>query len=128
MKYCFTKAVLFSLTLVLLALGRTEAACDEVLIPALDRGWYDTNGNTSYDRTYLCGEYNIFVGQLRNWAAFSIPSLTQQVVSASLRVFLGTMSSPTASETFQLRHVTTPTTALQARAYGQPAIYADLGS
>src|SRR5829696_10271323 len=106
MKNCFTKAVLVAVVLALLALGRAEGACDNVSIPCFDRCWYDVNGYRG-NLIYYCGELSAYALR-RNWAVFSIPVFTQQVVSASLRVHLAGMSSPTGSETFQLRHVTTP--------------------
>jgi hypothetical protein len=127
MKNCF-KAVFVGFALVLLLPGRARAACEQMLIPNLDRGWYEANGNhASYNETYYCGEGFGFVGAVRNWAVFSVPALTQQVASASLVVYLGSMFTPTGSETFQLRHVSTPVSTLRAGGVGQLATYADLG-
>jgi photosystem II stability/assembly factor-like uncharacterized protein len=126
MKNCFFKAVFVGFALVLLVPARAQAACDEISIPALDRGWYDSTGLGAYWPEYTCGQF-FNSAERRNWAVFAVPALTQQVVSASLRVYVGSMSTPARFEIFQLRHVSTPVATLRTRGYNQYATYVDLG-
>ncbi len=104
------------------------ADCAPLAINALDQGWYDASGlHDPGNLNYLCGEAPSSVSPVRNWFAFSIPASTQQVVAASLRIYTAAIVSPESSETFELRHVSTPVGALRLGGFGLTNVWADLG-
>ena len=104
------------------------ADCAPLAINALDQGWYDASGlHDPGNPNYLCGEAPSSVSPVRNWFAFSIPASTQQVVAASLRVFTAGIVTADATETFELRHVSTPVGALRLGGFGLTNVWADLG-
>ncbi len=120
-------AVMF-LTLAAWARPARAADCAPVAVNALDQGWYDASGlHDPGNLNYLCGEAPSSASPVRNWFAFSIPASTQQVVAASLRIFTAAIVTPDASETFELRHVSTPVGALRLGGFGLTNVWADLG-
>ncbi|MFO0099721.1 MAG: S8 family serine peptidase, partial [Aphanizomenon sp.] len=100
-----------------------------ITLNAVDTGWYDNTGyHGPTNPNYIAGDYEISDGKLfRNWFAFNLPTLTQSIVSAQLKVKAFDYSSLDASETYQLQEVTTPVATLTAGGTGKTAIYADLG-
>ena len=116
--------------LTLAAGARTARAadCAPVVVNALDQGWYDASGlHDPGNLNYLCGEAPSSASPVRNWFAFSIPASTQQVVAASLRIFTAAIVTADASETFELRHVSTPVGALRIGGFGLTNVWAYLG-
>ena len=105
------------------------ADCASLTIDALDHGWYDVSGyHYSENENYFCGiSGGLAAPPLRNWFAFNIPVLTQQVVSASLRIYTFDLNMTGVSETYELRRVTTPFATLQAGGSGLLDVYNDLG-
>ena len=77
------------LTLAVWARPARAADCAAVAVNALDQGWYDASGlHDPNNPNFLCGEAPSSVSPVRNWFAFNIPASTQQVVAASLRIFI----------------------------------------
>ena len=67
-------------------LAARGADCNPVAITALDQGWYDSNGTHSPGNdNYFCGD-GVANAPLRNWFVFNIPTFTQPVTSAALRI------------------------------------------
>jgi hypothetical protein len=100
--------------------------CTPISVNAIDHGWYDSSGyHGSFNDNYLCGN-SVSTPMPRNWFVFSIPALTQQLASASLRIYTFGVASPQGSETFELRHVNTPVGALRLGGNGLTNVYADL--
>ena len=97
----------FILSLVALGFAPlAQADCSQIIISSLDRGWYNSAGaHSSYNENYIVGDVDADHPPYRNWFVFNIPATTQQVVSASLRVYTFVIHSPTGSETYELRHV-----------------------
>src|ERR1041385_6312246 len=126
----FLSKVLVAVALTFSTAKAVADSCNDVVINAMDAGWYDASGyHDPANDNYYCGDGGGSpVFPLRNFFTFAIPSsFTQQVVSASLRVYTFLVGSPTGSETYQLRHVSTPVSTLQAGGTGLTSIYADLG-
>ncbi len=103
------------------------AICNPVVLPAQDQGWYDSNGHhDAGNDNYFCGD-GVAAAPLRNWFVFNIPLLSQPVTSAELRVNTFGINTPTGSETYELREVTTPAGGLMAGGSGLTSIFDDLG-
>ncbi len=130
MKTCRERIIL-ALMFFTLAVGARPARaadCTPVAVNALDQGWYDASGlHDPGNPNYLCGEASSSASPVRNWFAFSIPASTQQVVAASLRIFTALIVTADASETLELRHVSTPVGALRLGGFGLTNVWADLG-
>lgn len=125
-------ARLLALALLVLAAPRTgQAACQQIILNAVDSGFYDRSGfHSPTDRSYTVGEpYGVSSSRTphRNFFVFEIPSMTNQISAATLELFSFSSYSPEGSETFELREVTTPVTTLRAGGFGQVGVYADLG-
>lgn len=118
--YGFTNSSVASLTVV--------PYSTNISFYAYDTGWYDATGyHFPGNANYLCGDYSSAVNPpLRNWFAFNVPPLPGPVVAAQLRINTYSIVSPTGSEMFQLRHVSTPVAALVAGGSGLISIYGDL--
>src|ERR1043166_3165298 len=127
----FLSKVLVAVALTFLTAKAVADSCNDVVINGMESGWFDEGRfHGPANDNYYCGDGS-FGGSpsfpLRNWFVFAIPSMTQQVVSASLRIYTFLVGSPTGSETYQLRHVSTPVPTLRAGGTGLASIYADLG-
>ena len=97
-------------------------------INAVDTGWYNSTGyhDPAYPN-YATGDSTLNDGLLyRDWMAFNLPTFSQPVISAQLKVQAYEYLSADASETYELREVATPVSSLVAGGTGQTAIYNDL--
>ncbi len=55
-----------------------------------DSGWYKSPGShNSGNQNYIAG--NIYNNNYRNWFAFDLAGVTQNIVSAKLRLYTGTV-------------------------------------
>jgi hypothetical protein len=98
-------------------------------LDSTDKGWYDSTGfHSAVNDNYACGEEIPGFGlqKYRNFFVFTIPSLTNPVVSAELRVNLYGAASPSGSENYELHAVSTAISTLSAGGSGLTAIYDDL--
>ena len=76
------------------------------IINAVDTGWYDNSGSHDPTNTnYFVGDNGILH---RDWMSFNLPTFTQPVVAAQLKIKTYEYLSADASETYELRDVTTP--------------------
>ena len=103
------------------------------VISAVDTGWY-TNSGYHYpgNTNYIVGDLRgLFDGSLRefyrDWFVFNLPTFSQPVTSAELKINTYEFLSNDASETYVLRDVTTPISTLTAGGNGLTSIYNDLG-
>jgi Ca2+-binding RTX toxin-like protein len=113
-----------------LTIGVTNIIDDStsVTLAAVDTGWYDSSGSHDPRNTnYFVGDYNDGVLR-RDWMSFNLPTFTQPVVAAQLKIKTYEYSSADASETYELRDVTTPVLTLVAGGSGLTNIYNDLGT
>ncbi|MFM6271097.1 MAG: hypothetical protein ACKPFA_32070, partial [Dolichospermum sp.] len=102
-----------------------EPHLNTITLNAADTGWYDVTGYHDPGNTnYIVGDY---YGLYRNWFTFNLPTLTAPIISAQLKVNTFEYTSLDASETYELRDVTTAVPTLTAGGSGLTAIYADLG-
>ncbi len=98
-------------------------------IQIVDRGWFSDTGS------HTAGSQNAFVGRwagttYRGFMVFDLSSVTETISSGTLELELESYWGPNASETFEVRDVTSDLTTLQ-NGYGSGsaaglAIYADL--
>jgi Ca2+-binding RTX toxin-like protein len=96
------------------------------IINAVDTGWYDNSGSHDPTNTnYIVGDNGILY---RDWMSFNLPTFTQPVVAAQLKIKTYEYLSADASETYELRDVTTPVSTLVAGGSGLTSIYNDLGT
>ncbi len=103
-----------------LFVGTAHAATVE--ITAYDSGWYQSNGfHNSGNTNYIAGSSSLY----RNFLAFDISSISNNVTSATLQLYTYTISQ---SGTYSLFDVTTPVAQLTAGGSGLTGIYNDLGS
>ena len=94
-------------------------------IAATDTGWYDNSGyHIPTNTNYIVGDS---VSKYRNWMAFNLPTFTTPVTSAKLQIKTYNYLSADASETYELRDVTTPVSTLTTGGSGLSSIYNDLG-
>ncbi len=100
-----------------------------ITLNAVDTGWYDSTGlHESINTNYIAGDSNTTDGKLyRNWFAFNLPTLNAPIVSAQLKLKTFDYDSPSPSETYELREVTTAVPTLTAGGSGKTTIYNDLG-
>src|SRR5215212_9550939 len=114
-----------------LLLSGLRLAADEcpIILNAYDGGHYDNYGHPYDDWThsYFAGRFSSL--EFRNFFAFHVPSITQTVVRAELRMFAYYIDTPDAFETYELHDISTPLIDLTNRtAVARPAIFDDLGS
>ncbi|MBK1986192.1 M10 family metallopeptidase C-terminal domain-containing protein [Sphaerospermopsis aphanizomenoides BCCUSP55] len=101
-------------------------ASSQTVISAVDTGWYNNSGYHDPGNTnYIIGDYSASL--YRNWMAFNLPTFSQPVVSAQLKINTYEFASGDASETYELRDVTTAVSTLIAGGSGLTGIYNDLG-
>ncbi|HEX5218762.1 MAG TPA: M36 family metallopeptidase [Verrucomicrobiae bacterium] len=99
-----------------------------ISLAAFDQGWYDISGfHGPANANYFVGDLDAASTPLRDWFAFNIPPLPAPVGAAQLIVNTYGISSPTGSETYQLRHVSTPVPTLVAGGSGLTPVFNDLG-
>lgn len=125
------RSAFVSTALALLLSGRAGAG--QIVLNALDSGWYQgSGGHSSSNDNYIVGKYGN--QEYRNWFAFDLRGVPNNAVSAELRLFNpgGGYKSADIAELLILRGVETPAGALRSsHATGNPegqAIFADLGS
>ncbi|MFM6728988.1 MAG: Calx-beta domain-containing protein, partial [Dolichospermum sp.] len=100
---------------------------ETITLNAADTGWYDSTGFHGPTNTnYVTGDVEDSL-LYRNWFTFNLPTLTAPIISAQLKVNTFEYTSLDASETYELRDVTTAVPTLTAGGSGKTAIYADLG-
>ncbi len=89
-----------------------------------DSGWYRNNGShASSNPNYIAGSYN--GNSYRNWFTFDLSGVTQNIVSATLRLNAGSVSRSGIYSTYD---VSTGIGALVAGGSGKTGIYNDLGT
>ena len=125
MKTLLIKSLLLGFVL-LVGTGTARAQCETLVLNAFDSGWYSAAGfNEPQNGNYACGYVS---GEgLRNFFAFQVPALTQQVIAATLKVSTASITSPQGSETYELRHVSTSLPVLLSGGTGLTNVYSDLG-
>ena len=119
-----------SAKLVILGALVVASAQAQIVLNSVDRGRYSSAGThvlEDYD-SYAVGNIGLF--SFRNFAVFDTSSITDTVISASLRYYLpqGSFSSWSGSETFSVFDVNTSISALSAFQINATNIYNDLGS
>lgn len=132
MRTIWSSAAVIGLTL---AGFTTTASAATITLDATSRGWYNQNGQAlstfhgAPTANYAAGQSDNSgtLMQLRNFFIFDLPSLTETIVSATLRLTPRGYVSPDPSETYELYDVTTPLASLTDRSGGLAA-YTDLGS
>lgn len=113
--------------------GIAKPAYSQLLV-SVDRGWYDSFGNHDpINKNYLAGSLNILSGLLeyRNWFAFDVPTGSDPIVAASLRLYnpapIGYYSA-NPLQVYQLFDVDSPSFSIMTGGNGQMSIFDDLGS
>lgn len=132
MRTILSSAALIGLTL---AAFTTTASASTVTLDATSRGWYMDSGQALAGQhglptgNYAAGQSDDADGlhEFRNFFIFDLPSLTDTIVSATLRLTPRGYRSSDASETYALYDVTTPLASLTDRS-GGVAGFTDLGS
>jgi autotransporter-associated beta strand protein len=98
-----------------------------VTLNAVDRGWYDSNGDhTSGNDNYFAGYSDVLDIVLRNWMVFNAPVSANSIISAELIINSYTNNSPQGAETYVLRKVTNTIPVLEAGGSGLTNIFNDL--
>ncbi len=88
-----------------------------------DSGWYKSSGyHNSSNENYIAGNTS---SNYRNWFVFDLSGITQNIVSAKLRLYSGNVSSSGIYDTFD---VSTGINALLAGGSNKTGIFTDLGS
>lgn len=114
----------------------SHASAATITLDATSRGWYADDGLAISGQhglptgNYAAGQTSTGTGILqeyRNFFIFDLPSLTDVIVSATLRLTPRGYMSADASETYALFDVTTPLASLTDRS-GGVAAFTDLGS
>lgn len=98
-----------------------------VLLTTTSRGWYDSTGaHTQANHNYFAGDAGS--NSYRNFFAFNVPALSDQIVNAQLLLNSFIDISPLGVQSYVLHDVTTPIATLLAGGSGLTGIYADLGN
>jgi len=95
------------------------------------QGWYDSTGeHSTTNPNYFVGE-ELFEDEdyiIRNFFVFDVPAnISNNIISAELKVNTYEFNSVDASETYELNAVATPIATLTAGGTGLTNIYTDLG-
>ncbi|MFM6607094.1 MAG: hypothetical protein ACKPH3_23985, partial [Dolichospermum sp.] len=111
------------------SIADNEPPLNTITLNAADTGWYSSTGfHDPTNTNYIVGDGSSSLYPLyRNWFTFNLPTLTAPIISAQLKVNTFEYTSLDASETYELRDVTTAVPTLTAGGSGLTAIYADLG-
>jgi subtilisin family serine protease len=108
------------------SISDNEPPLSSIVLNAADSGWYDSTGfHDSTNTNYITGES--FGTLWRDWFVFNLPTLTAPILSAQLKLNTFEYESLDASETYELREITTAVPTLTAGGSGLTAIYTDLG-
>ena len=107
------------------SISDNEPPLSTIVLDAADSGWYDYTGyHDATNSNYIAGDLSSLY---RDWFAFNLPTLTAPIISAQLKVYTFEYESLDASETYELREVTTAVPTLRAGGSGLTGIYTDLG-
>ncbi len=110
-----------TLILVLLYLPFTASAVP-LTVNHIDSGSYTKYGSHNSSNTnYIAGYHDYY----RNWFTFDLSGITQNIVSATLRLYSGYVSH---SGTYNVYDISTRTNTLIASGSGKTRIYNDLGT